>query len=376
MPAGAIFGALIFFTVALIVVATLWCYPLVKIARAPELRSRAARWTWLATTASLAPLSLAFIAPDGVAAALGLTWLAYLAFLWRVRSPAWRTTKRAALPATGVGAALLLVLIGLSLAHERGIARERHARRPIDWPLDAQGRRTVRLDAPPEAQLYDDMHPDRASASGPMLQVEWLWPAMTSRNDGNKAMFDDLVHRSVVTVSLYARPSDDALQHFFADTLDKTTTYRFWPSVAMRQPGAVGYDQMITPDHVDVKTPRYGLGHVGIDLDRYPTVLPPDRHDIRNEDLWFSPAEGDRHEVVIACTNDQALISAQVASVGVADACEQRFIYPPLNALVSVRYKSKLLPEWQEVRHGVERALADMARPPLQARPTAASGAT
>ncbi len=358
MPAGAIFGALIGITIWMVAMLALFVYPLRAIVRTPRASIGRAKWAWALAAALPAGLSLALFS-NALTVASAFTWLVYLAFLWRVRSPAWRETRRWRTPALGVAAALLVAYVGWELDVERARDRERQASREMDWPLHTETH--VRLRLP--ADIRSQPGPMDSPGIGPTvpggIAFERFWPGMSSRSAANKPVSEEIPNPLLLRiVALPIGTKGDDLQRFHDGAIARASTTSFAPTLVMRADGKPEPWQRITPGHLDEKDGAFSLGHVGVDLTRYPALHPSEYPMVYNEDIWVSPAHGGPPQVVITCPNDQV----PAATLG-SDLCDERFVDPALDAFVQVRFHAALLPQWQVIRGAVERRLADFVVP-------------
>lgn len=358
MPAGAIFGALIGITIWMVAMLALFVHPLRAIVRTPRASIGRAKWAWALAAALPAGLSLAFFS-SALTVAAAFTWLVYLAFLWRVRSPAWRDTRRWRTPALGVAAALLVAYVGWVLDGDRRNDREREASHEMDWPLHTETH--VRLRLP--ADIRNQPGPMDSPGIGPTvpggIAFERFWPGMSSRSAANKPVSEEIPNPMLLRiVAMPLGTRGDDLQRFHDDAIARASATSFAPSLVMRADGHPEPWQRITPDHLDEKDGAYSLGHVGVDLGRYPTLHPSEYHDVYNQDIWVSPANGGPLQAVITCPDDQV-----PTAVSSSKLCDERFVYAPLDAFVQVRFHAALLPQWHAIRGAVERRLADLVVP-------------
>lgn len=334
----------------------LFVHPVRAILRTPRDAVGRAKWAWAIAPALAAGLSLAFFS-KALTVAAAFAWLVYLAFLWRVRSPAWRETRRWRTPALGVAAALLVAYVGWQLNVER--ARDREASHDMDWPLHTETH--VRLRLP--ANVFSQPGPMDTPGIGPRvpdgLRFERFWPGMSSLSEAGKPVSEEIVNPNLLRiVAMPLGEKGDDLQRFHDNVLWRASTTSFAPSLVMRADGTPEPWQRITPDHLDEKDGAHSLGHVGVDLGRYPALHPSEYRDVHNQDVWVSPARGGPAQVVITCPNDQV-----PTAVSSAELCDERFVYAPLDAFVQVRFHPALLPQWQVIRGAVEHRLADLVVP-------------
>lgn len=347
----------------MIAMLALFVYPLRAIVRTPPALIGRAKWAWAIVAALLAGLSLALLS-KALTVALAFTWLVYFAFLWRVRSPGWRETRRWRTSALGVAAAALVAFVGWELQFDLGNEREREAIREIDWPLHAGTH--VRLRLP--ANVHGMPGPLEASGTGAASQdgiaLERFWPGLSSRSEANGTADEDFANPTLLRIAMMPLGTNgDDLRRFHDAAIARALTTSFSPTLVMRADGKPEPWQQITPDRLDEKAAAYSLAHVGVDLARYPTLHPSEYHQVANQDIWTSPAEG-VPAVVIVCPNDQVL----AAKFG-PDMCDERFVDPAMDAIVQVRLHAALLPQWQAIRGAVERKLADFVVPARASAP-------
>ena len=153
----------------------------------------------------------------------------------------------------------------------------------------------------------------------------------------------------ITSIEDYEHRHYNALESEFEVALDA--------SVQMVCVGVMAQSRCYKRHAADVKPAKYGLQRLGVDFSKYPDFPELDRSGLPERDIYYLRAPTGDLDTVILCTAEEAKTVEDAPKYRIVGQCEQKFVFKPLNALVSINYRRVYLQDWHAIQAEWERLM-------------------
>jgi hypothetical protein len=257
-----------------------------------------------------------------------------------------------------------------------------------DWPMSGRGQEWVKLRIPMgygflngaadamEKKVYPNGRP-KSSAVVEELLLSALWPDMALHTMENNSEFQvpgggrmmDLFMRSGAIEDVDGKHYN-RLQNSLEVRIEDSRHVCIAPAILFNEDGT--RNQALCHDRAwpDEKPTRFGLKHMGVDFSKYPDFPKGDYRLM--DDLYYAPDLGRPVQTVITCTAEE-LDAVESGPIRLIPQCRHLFIFKPLNAWVSIRYRRVYLKDWRAIQTAWEKLLQSMIVAP-QNNPATTTG--
>lgn len=121
--------------------------------------------------------------------------------------------------------------------------------------------------------------------------------------------------------------------------------------------GLMAQSRCFTRDAADVKPAKYGLQRLGVDFSKYPDLPVQDRSGLPEQDIYYLRGPKGDLQTVILCAAEESKTVEDGPQYHMVAQCAHKFVFKPLNALVSINYRRIYLRDWLTIQLEWEKLL-------------------
>ena len=189
-------------------------------------------------------------------------------------------------------------------------------------------------------KINDDVHED--------LLLSALWPGLIPDNGENHSEFNQPGGGGLMVTLIHSAAIEDyegrhynALESEFNVALDSSKNRLCV--------GVMAESRCYKRVAADVKSGKYGLKRLGVDFSKYPDFPVQDRSGLAERDIFYLRGPTGDLQTVILCMSEESKTVEQGPQYHMVAQCEQKFVFKPLNALVSISYRRVYLQDWKAI---------------------------
>jgi hypothetical protein len=215
----------------------------------------------------------------------------------------------------------------------------------VQWPLGRSGEHRVLLALPngdaSESTFNGQVHEE--------LLLTALWPGLIFENAANHEEFNRPGGGRLMMAHVQSAAIEEFAQHHY-DALQSEFDIAIKSSIEMMCTGVMAQSKCFKRDGADEKPSKYGLNRLGIDFAKYPDFPERDRSGQPERDVYYLRSPNGDLSTVILCMAEEAKTVEDGPQYMMVPHCEQKFVFKPMNVLVSVAYRRVYLPEWKAIQ--------------------------
>ena len=250
------------------------------------------------------------------------------------------------------------------------------ASKRIAWPLGRAGDKTLALDIPlaygrpnavaeaMEAMVYPNGRLNSSKQVHKELLFSALWPDMAPDVAETHKEFGVPGGGRQLTVLLqsgavedYGGKHYDALQSWFEIAVKDSMHLCITPPAPYNLDGTPANVKCYERSYPDKKPPKFGLERIGVDFSKYPDFPVDQRNGLYQDDILFSDKVDAERRTVILCMAEEARTVEDGPQYFMVAQCQHRFVFKPLNALVTINYRRVYLKDWRAMQAAWEKLL-------------------
>jgi len=196
------------------------------------------------------------------------------------------------------------------------------------------------------------------------LLIAALWPGLTGDNSKDHGEFDVPGGGRRMIALIHSGAIEEFNGHYY-NALRSAYDSAIYRSTKMlcvapfEQPNKAqdAKAKCYPRDSADIKPPKFGLNRVGVDFSKYPDIPETARHDLMENDIFFSYNKKGELDSVITCMAEEAKTVDDGPEYAFVAQCTHNFVSRRLNAFVSISYRRIYLNSWRAIQSSWDRLL-------------------